>query len=202
MNVVFLGGGRITSAMLAGLRLAKTRHRFVVHDRNPGKLRLLKKTYAIAVEPDLKKAVRQADLLLIAVRPDSVADLLRAIQKVDRPLLAVSLAAGVPLRALKQFAGRSGALGPRHAKPGLPQWAGFDSGYVFANVAQCGSQTRPRSVCQLWPGRRDPRKQVRRVYRHLLLQPWLSCAGCAGGMRAGSGARSKNCVACERACAG
>ncbi len=103
MNVVFLGGGRITSAMLAGLRLAKTRHHFVVHDRNPGKLRLLKKTYAIAVERDLKSAVRQADLLLIAVRPDSVADLLRAIQKVDYPLAAVSLAAGVPLRLLKSL---------------------------------------------------------------------------------------------------
>ncbi|MFZ3266817.1 MAG: NAD(P)-binding domain-containing protein [Terriglobales bacterium] len=103
MNVVFLGGGRITSAMLAGLRQAKTKHHFVVHDRNPGKLRLLKKTYAIAVERDLKSAVRQADVLLIAVRPDSVADLLRALKKVDYPLLAVSLAAGVPLRLLKSL---------------------------------------------------------------------------------------------------
>ena len=105
MNVVFLGGGRITSAMLAGLRLAKTKHRLVVHDRNPAKLRGLKKTYAIAVEPDLKKAVRQADLLLIAVRPDSVKELLRAIGPVNRPLLAVSLAAGVPLRVLRRMAG-------------------------------------------------------------------------------------------------
>ena len=43
MNVVFLGGGRITSAMLAGLRLAKTKHTLVVHDRNRHKLRDLKK---------------------------------------------------------------------------------------------------------------------------------------------------------------
>lgn len=104
MNVVFLGGGRITSAMLAGFRLAKTVHHFVVHDRNPGKLRQLKKTYAIAVEPDLKKAVRQADLLLIAVRPNSVEELLREIGTVDRPLLTVSLAAGVPLRVLGRIA--------------------------------------------------------------------------------------------------
>jgi pyrroline-5-carboxylate reductase len=105
MNVVFLGGGRITSAMLAGLRLAKTKHHLVAHDRNPGKLRQLKKTYVIAVEHDLKSAVRRADLLLIAVRPDSVDDLLHAIAKVNRPLLAVSLAAGVPLRVLKRALG-------------------------------------------------------------------------------------------------
>ena len=106
-TVVFLGGGRITSAMLAGLRLAKTGHRLVVHDRNPGKLRDLKKRYAVAVEPDLNSAVKQADVLIVAVRPSSVRELLRAIgnpiRSMDRSLLAVSLAAGVPLRVLNKL---------------------------------------------------------------------------------------------------
>src|ERR1035437_3238138 len=104
-TIVFLGGGRITSAMLAGLRLGKTRHRLVVHDRNPGKLRDLKKRYAVAVEPDLKSAVKQADLLIVAVRPSSIRELLRMVGKVNRRLLAVSLAAGVPLRVLSKTAG-------------------------------------------------------------------------------------------------
>src|SRR5712671_2154388 len=104
-TIVFLGGGRITSAMLAGIRLARTRHRLVVHDRNPRKLRDLKKRYAVAVEPDLKSAVKRADLLIVAVRPSSVRELLRAIGNVDRPLLAVSLAAGVPLRLLSKLVG-------------------------------------------------------------------------------------------------
>src|SRR5208282_2745765 len=55
-TVVFLGGGRITSAMLAGLRLGRTRHSLVVHDRNRRKLRDLKKRYAVAVERDLSSA--------------------------------------------------------------------------------------------------------------------------------------------------
>ena len=71
-TIVFLGGGRITAAMLAGLRLGKSKHRFVVHDRNAAKMRDLKKRYAVAIEPDLKKAIKQADLLIIAVRPSSV----------------------------------------------------------------------------------------------------------------------------------
>jgi pyrroline-5-carboxylate reductase len=108
-KVVFLGGGRITSAMLAGLRLAKTRHRLIVHDRNPGKLRNLKKRYAVAGEPDLNNAVKRADVLIVAVRPSSVREVLRAIGKaignIDRPLLAVSLAAGVPLRLLSKLVG-------------------------------------------------------------------------------------------------
>src|ERR1700682_6515410 len=108
-TVVFLGGGRITSAMLAGLRLAKTRHRLVVHDRNPGKLRDLKKRYAVAVEPDLNSAVKQADMLIVAVRPSSVREDFCAIDnptgKMDRPLVAVSVAAGVPLRVLSKLLG-------------------------------------------------------------------------------------------------
>ena len=110
-TIVFLGGGRITSAILAGLRLGKNRHRVVVHDRDPGKLRDLKRGYAVAVEPDLTRAVEQADMLIVAVRPRSVRDLLRmvgkAISELNQRALAVSLAAGVPLRVLMQEAGTS-----------------------------------------------------------------------------------------------
>jgi pyrroline-5-carboxylate reductase len=104
-TVVFLGGGRITSAMLAGLRLAKAKDHFIVHDHNPGKLRELKKLYRVAVEPDLQRAASKADLLVIAVRPDSVRDLLRNIRGISRPTLAVSLAAGIPLRLLSKSFG-------------------------------------------------------------------------------------------------
>jgi pyrroline-5-carboxylate reductase len=105
MNVVFLGGGRITSAMLAGLRLANTKHALVVHDRNSHKLRDLKKQYAVEIETDLKSATARADLLVVAVRPGSVRELLRKITLVNRPMLAVSVAAGVPLRVLKKELG-------------------------------------------------------------------------------------------------
>jgi pyrroline-5-carboxylate reductase len=104
-TIVFLGGGRITSAMLAGLRLKKTQHRFVVHDRNQAKLWDLRRQYAVAVELNLQTAVRHADLLIVAVRPGSLAELLDSVGKPDRPLLAVSLAAGVPLRKLAKALG-------------------------------------------------------------------------------------------------
>jgi pyrroline-5-carboxylate reductase len=100
-GIVFLGGGRITSALVAGLRLAGYRKRVIVHDRHPAKLRRLRKQHAIIEEPDLHRAVAQADLLIIAVRPSSVHELLRDVGAVKRPLLAVSLAAGVPIAKLR-----------------------------------------------------------------------------------------------------
>ncbi|HEX6503997.1 MAG TPA: pyrroline-5-carboxylate reductase dimerization domain-containing protein [Terriglobales bacterium] len=98
---VFLGGGRITAALIAGLRLAKYRIPIVVHDRHPEKLRQLKKNYKVGVEASLQHAVDSAGLLIVAVRPASVAALLQEIGGVNRPLLAVSLAAGLPLAKLK-----------------------------------------------------------------------------------------------------
>ena len=104
-TVVFLGGGRITSAMLAGLRLAKTKHHLLVHDRNPRKLRDLKKQYAVAIEPDLNRAVKPADVLIVAVRPSSVRELLYSVEQMNEARLAISLAAGLPLRTLSKLAG-------------------------------------------------------------------------------------------------
>jgi pyrroline-5-carboxylate reductase len=104
---VFLGGGRITSALLAGLQLAKYGQPIVVHDRHSEKLQKLKRQYGIVVEPDLHRAVESAHLLIIAVRPDSVRGLLKEVgaHKIRRRLTAVSLAAGVPLSKLRASLG-------------------------------------------------------------------------------------------------
>jgi len=99
--LVFLGGGRITNALLAGLRLTRYGRPIVVYDRHAEKLQKLKRQYRITVELDLHRAVESADLLIIAVRPDSVDGLLKEIGTLSRRMTAVSLAAGVPLSKLR-----------------------------------------------------------------------------------------------------
>ncbi|HEX4542594.1 MAG TPA: pyrroline-5-carboxylate reductase dimerization domain-containing protein [Candidatus Acidoferrum sp.] len=111
MATVFLGGGRITAALLAGLRLANYRSPLVVHDRNPHKLRELQKEFSVMVEPNLMHAVARAQLLMIAVRPGDVAAILTEISEGEsqgrrarrsRPaLIACSLAAGIPFAKLR-----------------------------------------------------------------------------------------------------
>jgi pyrroline-5-carboxylate reductase len=117
---VFLGGGRITGALIAGLRLAGYSRPIVVHDRHAGKMRELRREFRVEVTRDLKAAVERAEMLIVAVRPGSVAELLEEIvrcgavsrARLDRPRIAISLAAGIPLKKLRGGLG-PGALGAR-----------------------------------------------------------------------------------------
>jgi pyrroline-5-carboxylate reductase len=109
--VVFLGGGRITGALLAGLRLADYSGPIIIHDRNLHKLQALRKEFRVDIESKLMDAVAQAGLLMVAVRPSDVAALLTEITvgksrrkpagRSERALIACSLAAGIPFAKLR-----------------------------------------------------------------------------------------------------
>src|SRR3954451_24822703 len=99
---VFLGAGRITSALIAGLRLAGDRRRLLVYDRNREKMRRLRQESRVEIASDLATAIAFAGMLVVAVRPGSVPELLSQIAACEtRPRLCVSLAAGVPLSNLR-----------------------------------------------------------------------------------------------------
>ena len=98
---VFIGSGRIVSALLAGLKLADYRARIIVHGRNSKTLLQLKRLYGVETEKNLQHAVAQAKLLIIAVRPGSVGEVLKQIGPVKWPLTTISLAAGIPLSKLR-----------------------------------------------------------------------------------------------------
>lgn len=107
--IVFLGGGRITGALAAGLRLAGYKGRLVAFDRNPEKLRALRRESKVEAARDLKSAVDQAEMLVLAVRPASMKEVLEEVTMcgVPAPRLCVSLAAGIPLARLRKWLPRT-----------------------------------------------------------------------------------------------
>ncbi len=107
-SVVFLGGGHITSALAAGLRLMGDRRQIVVYDRHREKVRALRRESQVEIAHDLKSALAQAQMLVIAVRPASVKEMLNEVELCGAtpPRLCLSLAAGVPLRNLRAWLGR------------------------------------------------------------------------------------------------
>lgn len=104
---VFLGGGRITGALAAGLRLAGDDRAIIVYDRHPEKLQALRRESRVAAARDLRLAVERAEMLILAVRPSSVKEMLRevAVCGAQLPKLCISLAAGIPLRNLREWQG-------------------------------------------------------------------------------------------------
>src|SRR5258708_5508895 len=100
---VFLGAGRITGALIAGLQLAGYKRPIIVYDRNPEKLRALRRAFPVEAVRDLATAVERAEILVVAVQPSAVAELLDEVIRcgVTPPALAVGLAAGIPLRTLR-----------------------------------------------------------------------------------------------------
>lgn len=104
---VFLGGGRITSALVAGLRLVEYGRPIVAYDRNRKKLQALRRESRVEIAGDLKSAVARAEMLIVAVRPGSVRELLEEVAScgATAPKLCVSLAAGVLLRNLRAWLG-------------------------------------------------------------------------------------------------
>jgi pyrroline-5-carboxylate reductase len=102
---VFLGGGRIAGALAAGLRLARYHDPLVVYDRHPEKLRALRRESRVEVARDLKSAVERADMLIIAVRPGSVREMLAEVAAggAEPPRLCISLAAGIPFKNLRAW---------------------------------------------------------------------------------------------------
>ena len=156
-TTVFLGGGRITGALLAGLRLAGYDKPIVVHDRNPGKLRQLRRQYGVTVEPTLGRALGQAHLLIVAVRPDSVRELLQEIKQIPHPDIAVSLAAGIPLANLRAGTEKT---------PGKPvRWARA----MPSPVARNGRGLTALLFEPDFPA--AARREVRRLLRHSRRRP-------------------------------
>lgn len=102
-SVCFIGGGRITGAILAGLRLRHSDFdaRLTVCDRNPRKLLSLRRNFGVRTTESLLEALG-ADLLILAVRPQSVNQVLKILQQAPRrKIAALSLCAGISLQQLK-----------------------------------------------------------------------------------------------------
>ena len=143
---LFLGGGRITGALVAGLRRTGYAGEIVVYDRHPEKLRALRRAARVEIARDLKSAVSRAEMLIVAVRPASVKGMLGEVAAcgVEAPKLCVSLAAGVPLRNLRAW------LGPVHWARAMPSpvcrmGRGFTP-VCFAPSVRKGERVRVRKL--------------------------------------------------------
>jgi pyrroline-5-carboxylate reductase len=102
-RVALLGGGKMGEALLAGmLRAGRTAADVVVTERHEERATELRDRYGVAT-PDAVEAVKTADVIVVAVKPQDMSNLLSEIGTVVRSdQLVISVAAGIPAAFLER----------------------------------------------------------------------------------------------------
>jgi pyrroline-5-carboxylate reductase len=114
MKIAFIGGGNMASALIAGLagKLTAGANIHVV-DPNADALERLRTQYGVTTATDSDAAVTAADVIVLAVKPQSMRDvaaqLLPLIDTARQPLI-VSIAAGIRGADLSRWLGGYGAI--------------------------------------------------------------------------------------------
>ena len=199
--IVFLGGGRITGALAAGLRLGGYAGEIVVYDRHPEKLRALRRESRVEIARDLKSAVARAEMLIVAVRPASVAEMLREVAScgVAAPKLCVSLAAGIPLRKLR--AGLAVRWARAMPSPGMPRGTRVYAAVFCVRRPEQRTHAATRLICAGGRGGRCSGKSVRRHHGRSVADSRISRACDVGQGRARRGAARQRGIAGCGSCA-
>ena len=137
MRIAFIGGGHMSSALVGGLRArgAAPQH-IIVSDPVPAQRARLQFDFGVRVTADNAEAVRDADLVVLAVKPQQMAEAAQGIaaELAARPRPVVSVAAGIRLANLRHWLGDGPSL--VRAMPNRPALigAGITAAYADPGV--------------------------------------------------------------------
>jgi pyrroline-5-carboxylate reductase len=105
VRLAFIGGGNMAEALVRGILAAQRMapDEVLVTDVRDERLAYLKTTYGVGVSPDNAEAARQAETVILAVKPQVMSRALDDLRKVvaDRQLV-ISIAAGISTATLAE----------------------------------------------------------------------------------------------------
>lgn len=132
-KLAFIGGGNMAGALIGGLvKRGVAGSHLVVADPSPDQLQRLQRDYGIATTADNAAAVKDAEVVVIAVKPQqirTVAQMLAGPLATSRPLV-ISVAAGIPHAALSRWLGAGVPV--VRTMPNRPALNGFGATGLYA----------------------------------------------------------------------
>lgn len=119
-----IGGGRMAEALISGVLTARLfePEQICVADPDVTRQDHLKRHYRVRVGLVNDEVVRASDIVMLAVKPQVLADVLRGVGTGIGHRLVVSVAAGVPLGRLQEFLGSQTSI--IRAMPNTPAMVG------------------------------------------------------------------------------
>jgi pyrroline-5-carboxylate reductase len=123
IRIAFIGGGAMGEAMVKCLLTEKVAapQDMVVSDINPARRELLSREYGVSTLADNSKAVANADLIILAVKPQNLPQVMEEIKGLAPEQLVLSIVAGATLSSLCQGLNHSSVI---RAMPNMPAQIG------------------------------------------------------------------------------
>ena len=123
-NISFVGGGRMAEALISGVLSAGGYKAEQIHVADPDTTRLdyLKKQYGVQISATNHEAVVVGHVVVLAVKPQVTAAVLKEIGDGLAKRLVISVAAGVPLRRILEACGAQARV--IRAMPNTPAMVG------------------------------------------------------------------------------
>lgn len=132
-SIVFIGGGNMASCIIGGM-IANgfSADNIVVSEPGAESRKRLEDTYGIKTTADNQAAAKQADLIVLAVKPQIMSGVAQDLAKfLDHKPAVVSIAAGIPLAGLENWLGDNIAV--VRAMPNTPAMVLCGATGLFAN---------------------------------------------------------------------
>jgi pyrroline-5-carboxylate reductase len=104
-KIAFLGSGNMAEALIMGLVASGTANQssILISDISAERTEYLKKTFGIAIKRNNVDAAREADIVILSVKPQVMEKILAEISSViDGKKLVISIAAGVPIAKIEK----------------------------------------------------------------------------------------------------
>ncbi|MFA5239502.1 MAG: pyrroline-5-carboxylate reductase [Phycisphaerae bacterium] len=133
-TIGFIGSGNMAEALIKGIIAAglyKPANIFI-SDIRPGRLKQLAQKYKVRPAKDNSVLADKADIVVLSVKPQSMAEALKSIKDaVSNKQLVISIAAGVKTRRIAAVLGKAAIV---RAMPNTPALIGEGASALFANA--------------------------------------------------------------------
>ena len=140
-KIAFIGAGNMATALIKGLIAnGATNNNIWAADSNPEQLTRLQSDTGINISADNNEAVSQADVVVLAVKPQVMATVLTPLQETleqHKPVL-ISIAAGISLQSLQQWSSPTQAI--VRCMPNTPALVQAGASALYANASTSAAQ--------------------------------------------------------------
>lgn len=140
-NITFIGAGNMASAIIGGLiDSGIATSNITATSPTEDMLRPVSERFGINTQTDNNAAIRNADVVVLAVKPQIMRDVCQAMQNTtreQRPLI-ISIAAGLNADTIDEWLGGGNAV--VRCMPNTPSLVGYGASGLFANQVVTSEQ--------------------------------------------------------------